>query len=131
MFSKVQHVGYLVENLDEAVAWYETTFGGKSIPGGTVPTGKIAYVRMGDVEVELIEPPDKAELAGKGDHVFHHVGYVVDDLDKSVADFKAKSYRFDPPEPHLNPIGNRLIHFDPLSMKGRRIHLTQASTPKP
>ena len=101
MFSKMHHVGYLVEDLDTAVAWYELTFGGKHIEGPTVTAGKIAYVQMGGVEVELIEPPDKGELAGKGDQVFHHVGYLVADLDGTVADFKARGYIFLTPNPPM------------------------------
>ena len=130
MFSDIQHAGYLVEDLMTAVAWYEETFGAKYTGGGVSPVGKIGFVQIGVVEVELIEPADKGELAAGSDHVFHHMGYVVDDLDKAVADFQAKGYQFATPEPFVNVMGYRLIFFDTSSTRGTRIHLTEASSVK-
>ena len=130
MFSKIQHVGYLIEDLDAAIDWYVKTFGGEYTGRGTVPLGKIGFVQIGDVEVELIEPADRGELTGRGDQVFDHVGYVVDDLDKAVTDFKARGFKFATAEPFTNFMGYRLIFFDTSSTKGTRIHLTEASSSK-
>jgi len=130
MFSKIQHVGYLVEDLDTAVEWYSRTFGGKRTGGGAAGAGKVAFVQIGDVEVELIEPVDKSGLTGRANQVFHHVGYVVEDLDKAVAEFKARGYKFATAEPMVNIAGYRLIFFDMSSTKGTRIHLTEKSSLK-
>ena len=56
MFSKIHHAGYHVEDIDAAVAWYETlrlplvedieTFGGVRTGGGTAAAGKLAFVRI-------------------------------------------------------------------------------------
>jgi catechol 2,3-dioxygenase-like lactoylglutathione lyase family enzyme len=126
MFSRIQHAGYLVEDLEAAVAWYEKTFGGKRTGGGAAAMGQLAFVRIGDVEVELIQPVDRSGLTGRGDHVFHHVGYVVDDLDKAVAGYKAKGYTFATSKPMVNVAGYRLIFFDTSCTNGMRIHLTEA-----
>ena len=128
MFSKIQHAGYLVEDVEAAAAWYEKTFGGKRTGGGSAAMGKLAFIRMGDVEVELIEPADRSRLTGRGDHVFDHIGYVVEDLDKAVADYKAKGYTFATTEPMVNVAGYRLIFFDTSCTNGARIHLTEASS---
>jgi catechol 2,3-dioxygenase-like lactoylglutathione lyase family enzyme len=128
MFIKVHHVGYLVDDLDAAVEWYGKAFGGKHVGEGATALGRIAFVQMNDVEVELIEPLDKSEVAGSSDLVFHHVGYVVDDLDAAVADFKARGYKFATPEPFTNFAGYRLIYFDASSTRGTRMHLTEASS---
>ena len=114
MFSSIQHTGYLVRDLDEAVAWYEKTFQAKYTGGGPASGvgGRIGFLQMGNTEVELIEPQDKSVFAGSSNHVFHHVGYVVDDLDKVVADFRARGYGFATAEPMVNVAGYRLIFFD-------------------
>ena len=128
MFSKIHHAGYHVEDIDAAVAWYEKTFGGVRTGGGTAAAGKLAFVRMWNAEVELIEPVDRSKLTGRGDHVLDHLGYVVDDLDKAVADYKAKGYKFATEEPWNNAAGYRLIFFDTSDTNGTRIHLTEAGS---
>ncbi len=128
MFSKIQHAGYLVEDLEAAVDWYVKTFGGKHTGGGGAAAGKLAFIQIGDVEVELIEPPDKSGLSGGDNHLLDHVGYVVDDLDKAVAEYKAKGYKFATDGPFVNIMGYRLIFFDISSTHGTRIHLTEASS---
>ena len=130
MFSEVHHVGYLVEDLEAAIQWYEATFGGKYTGGGAAATGsgRIGFIQIGGVQVELIEPGDKSGLPGGGGHVIDHVGYVVDDLDRAVADFRSKGYRFATQEPFTNVAGYRLIFFDTSSTNGMRIHLTEASS---
>ena len=128
MFSKIQHAGYLVEDLEAAIGWYVKTFGGEHTGGGTAAAGRLGFIQIGDVEVELIEPPDKSGLPGNGNHLLDHVGYVVDDLDKAVAEYKAKGYKFATDGPFVNIMGYRLIFFDTASTHGTRIHLTEASS---
>ena len=132
MFSSIQHTGYLVRDLDDAVAWYQRTFNAEYTGGGPASgvAGRIGFVQMGNAEVELIEPEDKSVFGGSGDHLFHHVGYVVDDLDEAVADFRARGYMFATSVPIVNAAGYRLIFFDTASSNGTRIHLTDASSIK-
>ena len=129
MFIKVQHAGYLVENLDEAIDWYVNTFGAEHTGRGMGGPGELGFVQIGQVEVELIQPSDMSQLAG-ATHALHHVGYVVEDLDKAVEEFKAKGYKFATEEPISNFMGYRLIYFDTESTNGTRIHLTDARTMK-
>ena len=94
MLLKVHHVGYLVPSLDDAVNLYVKTFGAKqSGRGAAGRLGEIAFIQAGEVEVELIQPNDRALLTNGDGHVYHHVGYVVK-LDEAVAEFKAKGYQF-------------------------------------
>ena len=41
MLIKIQHAGYMVPNLDEAVEWYVNTLGGVYWKGGETETSKI------------------------------------------------------------------------------------------
>ncbi len=129
MFIKVQHAGYLVENLDEAIDWYIKTFGAEHTGRGMGGPGELGFVQIGQVEVELIQPSDMSQLAG-ATQALHHVGYVVEDLDRAVEDFKAKGYKFATEQPISNFMGYRLIYFDTESTNGTRIHLTDARTMK-
>ncbi len=131
MLLKVHHVGYLVPDLDEAVDLYVRTFGAKqSGRGAAGRLGEIAFIQAGEVEVELIQPNDRSSLTNGNGHVYHHVGYVVDNLDQAVADFKAKGYQFNSEAPNTNFMGYRLIYFDSKFTAGLGMHLTEASSLK-
>ena len=126
VFSSIQHAGYLVPDLETAVAWYVNAFGCTYTGGGpaTGVAGRIGFVQMGAAEVELIEPADKSAFARSTDHIFHHIGYVVEDLDEAITEFRRKGYRFATPQPMVNAAGYRLIFFDTSYTHGTRVHLT-------
>lgn len=129
MFGKVHHVSYLVASLDEAIEHQVKMFNGEHTGRGTVAgLGDVGFVQIGDVEVEFIEPEDRSQLGPGGAYTFHHVAYVVDDLDRTVASFRDRGYAFATPEPFTNFMGYRLIYFDPSCTNGTRVHLTEASS---
>ena len=128
MLIKIQHAGYMVPNLDEAVDWYVNILGGTLWKRGETATSEIAFVRLGDGEVELIEPADKSELGGATGPVHHHMGYVVDDLDAAVEELKRQGFRFRNDGPVVNLAGYRVAHFDPETTGGIRLHLTEESS---
>ena len=131
MFEKIQHIGYLVRNLDDAVAWYGDKFGGENAGGGELAAGRVvssggrnAFIHFGKVEVELIEPVDKSNLA-QDSLVMHHVGYVVSDIDAAIADLKFREFKFLADAPNINVLGQKVLYLDPSSTNGVMIHLTE------
>jgi catechol 2,3-dioxygenase-like lactoylglutathione lyase family enzyme len=131
MFDDIQHIGYLIDDLDAGIAWFAKAFGAVNA-GGTqmqkspmVPSGgRNAFVRFGDVEVELMEPGDRSGLP-KGSLVMHHVGWVVVDIGKAAAEARAKGLTFLAEAPYTNPMGQQVHYFDPASTNGVWMHLTQ------
>ena len=135
MFSDIHHVSYLVPNLDAAIESYARMYGAAVTGRGAVPNlGEVAFLRAGSVEVEFIRPEDTAPFltndgeAGGGNYVVHHVAYAVEDLDRVVAEHRARGFRFLTDEPFTNFMGYRLIYFDPADTGGSRVHLTDAAT---
>ena len=126
MFTDIHHPGYLVQDLEEAIAFYERTFGGKVLKRGqSSDGGRNAFVQNDDTLIEIIEPADKSRLAGRGGQVLDHIGYTVPDIDRAVTELKAKGVRFVTEKPIINIMGWRLIYLDPADAMGARIHLTQ------
>ncbi|MCL4534332.1 MAG: VOC family protein [Bacteroidetes bacterium] len=126
MFTGIHHPGYIVENLDDTIAFYENTLGGKCIKRGTPSaTGRNAFVQVGDVLMELVEPADKSRLGGRHGQVLDHIGYIVPDIQKAAAELKAKGVRFATPEPTTSIIGVKIWYLDTADTQGTRIHLTQ------
>ena len=136
MFTDIQHIGYLIDDLDLGIAWFAKAFGAVNA-GGTkmqnspmVPSGgRNAFVRFGDAEVELMEPGDKSGLP-KNTLVMHHVGWVVADIKASAAQARATGLTFLAEAPYTNPMGQQVHYFDPASTSGVWMHLTQVP-PKP
>jgi methylmalonyl-CoA/ethylmalonyl-CoA epimerase len=131
MFTAVQHIGYLIDDLERAVAWFERAFGAKNDGGGQMADNRVipgggrnAFVRFGGVEAELMQPNDTSKLP-KGVLVMHHVGYVVDDMAAAVAHAKAKGLSFLADAPFTNVMGQQVLYFDPDTTNGVFIHLTK------
>ena len=131
MFDKIQHIGYLVADLDAAVDWFQKGFGAANAggstlsPGGVVPSGgRNAFLHFGQVEVELLEPSEKGGLP-KDTLVMHHVGYVVPDIVGALPGLKSKGFKFAAETPFTNVLGQQVLYFDASSTNGAVIHLTQ------
>ena len=134
MFSDIHHVSYLVPDLNAAIESYGETLGAVVTGRGEVANlGEVAFLQVGDVEVEFIRSVDQSPLEeSSGAWVVHHMAYAVVDLDSVVAEHKARGYHFLTDEPFTNFMGYRLIYFDPADTGGCRVHLTDAATlPKP
>src|SRR5262249_47801751 len=127
----IAHIGYLVDDLDKAVAWYARTFGAENAgggvmkPGGIIPSGgRNAFVRFGQAEAELMEPTDKSGLPADTLGM-HHVGYVVTDMAQAIERAKAKGFGFLADAPNTNFVGQQVLYFDPATTGGLMIHLTK------
>ncbi len=90
MLELIDHVGVAVDDLDEAVALYEGSFGMPLVHRETVDSQGVEAVLLdvGDGHIELLAPlgPDTpvgkfVERHGPG---LHHVAYRVKDIDSTL-----------------------------------------------
>ena len=126
MFSDIHHISYLVPDLDGAIGSYAERFRATVTGRGKVPNlGEVAFLQVGDVEVEFICPEEQSALEEAGGNwVVHHIAYIVEDLDRVVAEHRQRGYGFITDEPFTNFMGYRLIYFDPADTGGCLVHLT-------
>lgn len=126
MFTGVYHIGYHTDDIEAAIAFLEATFGGRVVGRTTAGNGnKMAFIKCGEAEIELIEPASLDSLGGRTGLILDHVGYQVSDIDASVEELRAKGVAFMAPAPHKNAVGARLVYLDPKSALGTRLHLTE------
>ncbi len=105
---KLDQVGFVVRDLESAMALYEPMFG----PFSTMDPGpmtydyrgkeeecnmRLAFGKSGDVEIELIEwveggCPHK-EFLDAGHEGMHHMRFRIDDLDAKVAEAEKIGWR--------------------------------------
>jgi methylmalonyl-CoA/ethylmalonyl-CoA epimerase len=129
MFKDVYHIGYRTRDKDAAIAFYRDAFGGELKLEAANPDGaKLAFLRVGATEVELIQPADVADLGDGPLLVLDHVGYVVDSVERELARLEAQGMKRLWPEIRTNAEGARLIYMDPATTQGVRFHLTERPT---
>lgn len=116
MFSTIDHIGFVVADVDAAIAYYREAFGITeweriALPARHADIG-VAYV--GETFIELIAPTsDEASFArflrekGPG---LHHIAYLVDDIAASLDTLRARGVPLIDKEPRPG-IHNTLVAF--------------------
>ena len=90
MIKKVDHIGILVSNLDEAVKLYKELLGAKVSEVETLPERGVNVVMVdvgGATKLELLEPlPDSnmAKTLEKRGEGVQHIALEVDDVEKEL-----------------------------------------------
>lgn len=131
MVGKLDHVGIAVANLDESVKFYEDVLGLELHGTETVEAQKVrvAFLPVGDTEVELLESTDPEGpiakfIEAKGQGV-QHLAFRVDDIEKALAECKAKGLRLIDESPRYGAGGAKIAFLHPKSTNGVLIELCQ------
>ena len=110
---KINHVAIVVENIDDALAFWRDQLGLDLDHVEDVPSqaSKVAFMPVGEGEVELVEPTDPNSGLGKylekrGEGM-HHLCIEVDDIGAMLETLKGN--------------GVRLINEAPLELPGRKM----------
>jgi methylmalonyl-CoA/ethylmalonyl-CoA epimerase len=129
MLQRIDHIGIAVENLDETVAFYREVMG-LEVSSTEVFNGmKIAFLRVGDSELELLEDltPDGViarHVAKRGEGI-QHVAYRVDDIDQALQDMRAKGIELIDGRPRPGARNARVAFLHPKSTKGVLIEFVE------
>jgi methylmalonyl-CoA/ethylmalonyl-CoA epimerase len=124
MFTRIDHIGVAVEDLDEAIALYEKSFEMELAHRETVESQGVEALLLdvGDGHVELLRPlgPDTAVgkfLARKGPGL-HHVAYAVEDIDATLQALAASGLELIDSEARVGIRGSRVAFLHPRSTGG-------------
>jgi methylmalonyl-CoA epimerase len=121
VFSRIDHIGVAVEDLDAAVALYGESFEMETAHRETVTSQGVEAVLLdvGDGHVELLRPlgPETAvgkflERKGPG---LHHVAYAVEDIDTTLERVREAGLELIDAEPRLGIRGSRVAFLHPRS----------------
>lgn len=131
MIEKIDHVGVVVSNLDEALDLYVNTLGFTKSEIMTAEKGdkfRTVMVSLGQVTIELIEPVDpngamKRFLDTRGEGI-HHISLGVDDIYNDLRALEDKGIRllFRQPE---EVEGNLVTFVHPKSTRGVLVEVLQ------
>lgn len=124
MFTRIDHVGVAVEDLDAGIALYEQSFEMELAHRETVESQGVEAVLLdvGDGHVELLAPlgddtPVGKYLARKGPGL-HHVAYAVDDIDAELRRLAAAGVELIDAEARTGIRGSRVAFLHPRSTGG-------------
>ncbi len=131
MVKKVDHIGIAVSNLDEALKFYQEILGMKlqGIEVVEEQKVKVAFLPIGDTEIELLESTDKegpiARFIEKKGEGIQHIAYKVDDIEKALEEMRQKGIRLIDEKPRYGAGGAKIAFLHPKSTNGVLIELCQ------
>ena len=125
MFTRIDHIGIAVENIDDALALYERDFNLGEVYRQTVLEQGVdaALFDVGENHVELIAPavPGEGTVAkflAKNGPGMHHVAYQVDDIDAELARIKELGMKLIDREARTGIRNSRVAFLNPRSTGG-------------
>lgn len=127
----IDHIGIAVENLDEAMPFYQTVLGLPLAGVEEVADQKVrtAIFCSGDGRVELLESTDPEGpigkfVAKKGPGI-HHVAIRVADIRAKLAELAAQGAQLIDKEPRIGAGGHLIAFVHPKTTGGVLLELTQ------
>ena len=125
---KINHVAVLVENIESALNFWQNQLGLTLDHIEEVPSqaSKVAFLPVGEGEVELVEPTDPESGLGKylekrGEGM-HHLCIEVEDIDGMLTELKAKGVRLINEEALVLP-GRKMAFIHPKAANGVLVEL--------
>lgn len=125
---KIDHVAIVVKDIDSALGFWRDALGLTLDHLEDVPSqaSKVAFIPVGDSEVELVRPTDPqsgmAKYLDKRGEGMHHLCVEVDDIEGMLNGLKEKGVRLINEEPITLP-GRRMAFIHPKSANGVLIEL--------
>jgi len=99
MIKRFNHVGVAVRNLEQAIDFFQKTYGAKLVWRKKFEDQKIesALISIGEAQLELsasLEPQSVIDkfIESRGEGI-HHVSFEVDNFDQVIEDIKAKGLK--------------------------------------
>jgi methylmalonyl-CoA/ethylmalonyl-CoA epimerase len=131
MITRIDHIGIAIQNIDEALGFFESALGIKLDRTELEEGGrtKVAFLPVGQSDVELVEPQDTDSglakyLAKRGEGV-HHICFEVDNIEAALAQLKAAGAQLINETPQVTSKGHRYAFVHPKSAHGVLIELYQ------
>jgi methylmalonyl-CoA/ethylmalonyl-CoA epimerase len=131
---RIDHVGYAVEDLEEAVRYHERLYDAEVAHRERMERDGVdeALLAVGDSFIQLLAPtrPDSPvgrflERNGPG---VHHIGYGVEDVDATLEDLKGMGVRVVDDHPRPGSRGCTVAFLHPKSAMGVLVELVEDPT---
>ena len=123
--SHIEHLGIGVQSIEEALPYFENVLGLKCYAVEEVAdqTVKTAFLKCGEVKLELLEPtsPESTiqKWLDKGNHGVHHVAFCIEDgVANALAECDEKGIRLIDKAPREGAESLNIAVLHPKSTEG-------------
>ncbi|MCJ7806946.1 MAG: methylmalonyl-CoA epimerase [Clostridia bacterium] len=131
MFDKIDHIGIAVGDLEKALSFYRNQIGleFKGIEEIDEQKVRIAFLLVGESEIELLESIDPAGPVGKfiekkGEGV-HHLAFRVSDIEDKLEQLKELGVALIDEKPRYGAGGAKIAFLHPKSTGGVLVELCE------
>jgi methylmalonyl-CoA/ethylmalonyl-CoA epimerase len=136
LFTKIDHVGIAVPDLDEAIAFYRDTFGVVSVHEETNEEQGVreAMLAVGDgaTRIQLLAPLNEdstiAKFIGRNGPGVQQVAYTVEDIDAVSQTLRDRGMRLLYEEPRRGTADSRVNFIHPKDARGVLVELVEPAT---
>lgn len=129
--SHIEHIGIAVSNLQDAVEFYEKTFGLECYGIEEVPDQKVrtAFFKVGQTKIELLESTDPEGPIGKfivkkGEGL-HHIALAVENIEEKLKIAAENGVRLIDEKPRKGAEGLDIAFIHPKSSSGVLIEICE------
>lgn len=123
--SHIEHLGIAVQNIEEALPYFENVLGLKCYATEIVEDQKVktAFLKCGEVKLELLEPtsPESTiqKWLDKGNKGVHHVAFAIEDgVAEALAECDEKGIRLIDKAPRKGAENLNIAFLHPKSTCG-------------
>jgi methylmalonyl-CoA/ethylmalonyl-CoA epimerase len=133
VFSRIDHVGIAVEDLDAGIALYEEQFGMALAHREVVEAFGVEAVLLdvGESHIELLKPTSGdsgvAKFLARNGPGMHHVAYGTDDIDAALDAVRAAGMELIDQEARTGIRNSRVAFLHPKSTGGVLTELVEAA----
>lgn len=132
---RIDHVGYAVEDLEEAIAYHRDLYDLAVVHRETMPSDGVAeaLLAIGESYIQLLQPlhadsPVARFMARNGGPGVHHVGYGVGDVAAALEELRPKGIRLVDDHPRPGSRGCTIAFLHPRSAMGVLVELVEDPT---
>ncbi|WP_420641701.1 methylmalonyl-CoA epimerase [Candidatus Leptofilum sp.] len=133
MIKKVNHIAVVVENLDDATAFWVDALGLELAHKEHVASQAVdvAFLPVGNTKIELLQPTDDesgvAKYLQKRGAGMHHICFEVDDIEAALAKLKSFEIQLINDVPAVGSDGRKFAFIHPKAANGVLVELYELS----
>lgn len=135
ILQRIDHVGYAVENLEEAIRYHERLYGAEVAHRERMDSDGAdeALLAIGDSYIQLLQPtrddsPVARFLERNGGPGVHHIGYGVADIDTTFRALSEQGVRLVEDHPRPGSRGCTVAFIHPKAAMGVLVELVEDPT---
>ncbi|MEW5985808.1 MAG: methylmalonyl-CoA epimerase [Chloroflexota bacterium] len=137
MIKKISHIAIVVPELEQALGFWVEALGLRVQHIEHVPDQgvDVAFIRIGDSDVELLQPRDESSGVARYLHKrgpgIHHICFEVDNIEEVLTRLKATNVPLIDERPTIGTGGKKIAFIHPKGTNGVLVELYELTAEEP